>query len=197
MKKSILALGIAAAFLMDEAQDGTQGGAGGAATPEKKVKFAAKEYDLDTGLLEIKFGDGETISVNVFELPDAIKTQLMLHGAAQKLGDSYAGAKGDYSVAKSSVNDVVAQLQSGDWRAAGGEGEAKPRIGELAEAVARVKGVDVDSAKSAVEKMTDEQRKAVRAHPRIKAAIATIRAEKAQAELAKAEASGEVEVAGL
>lgn len=165
---------------------------------EGKVKFASKEYDLDTGMFEITFGDGTVISQNVDELPDEMKRNLMFHGFGQKVGDSYAGAKGDFSKAKSAASDVIEQLKNGDWRA-GRDGEAKPRLGELADAIARVKGIEVAEARAAVDAAaaldgTDEQKKAGaeklknwRAHPRIKAALAAIRAEKAQADL---EASG-------
>ena len=110
----------------------------------------------------------------------------MLHGAAQKIGDSYAGAKGDYDKAVEAAKGVIDQLAQGVWRAARGEGEARPRLGELAEAIARIKGVDRDKAMAAVEKATDEQRKQWRGNAKVKATIAQIRAEAAAKALEQA-----------
>ena len=155
---------------------------------EKKVKFCDKDYDLDTGVCEFNFGDGEQIVVNVDELPADIQRQLTLHGMCQKGGDSYAGAKGNYAEAKANLRQVIANLASGSWGSAG-EGEGKPKLGELSQAIARIKGIDLTVATAAVEKADDAKRKEWRAHPKIKAAIAQLRAEKAQAELDKAEAT--------
>lgn len=170
---------------------------------ESKVKFAAKEYDLDTGEYVITFGDGTVLMQNVDQLPDEMKRNLMFHGYGQKVGDSYAGAKGDYSKAKQAANDVIEQLKNGDWRA-GRDGEGRPRLGELADAIARVKGIPAEQARTAVDaaaaldgdeaakKAGAEKLKVWRAHPKIKAALAALRAEKAQAELEAAGDAGEV-----
>lgn len=155
----------------------------------KAPKFASKEYDLDTGAFEVLFGDGSKVELDVNKVNAELQKKAMFHGIAQKIGDSYAGAKGDFTKARESAQSVIDQLLAGEWRAARGEGEAKPRIGELSEAIARVKSVDLATATAAVEKADDEKRKTWRAHPKVKAAIAAIRSEKAQAELAKAEAS--------
>ena len=149
------------------------------AAEDKKVKFADKEYDMDTGELTITFGNGKVVTVDSNKLSEDIRKQLMLHGLAQKVGDSYAGAKGNYAEAIQSAEDVVEQLIAGVWKAARGEGDAKPRLAELAEAIARIKQVPLEAAQAAVEKGTDEQRKQWRSNAKVKATIAQIRAEKA------------------
>lgn len=164
---------------MSEATAGTETG---------KVKFASKEYDLDSGIFEVKFGNGERLEISLDELNPDTQRRSALHGIAQKVGDSYAGAKGDYAKAVEAARGVMEQLRRNEWQAARGEGEAKPRIGELAEAIALVKAIDLVRATGAVEKATDEKRKEWRAHPKVKAAIADIRARKAREELEKSEA---------
>lgn len=162
-----------------------------AATPEvKKPKFAEKEYDMDTGLVSITFGNGKTVDFDLNRASEEIRKQLALHGASQKIGDSYAGAKGNYSEAVQSAQDVIDQLYAGVWRAAR-EDDARPRLAELAEAIARIKQVDLEKATAAVEKGTDEQRKSWRSNAKVKAVIAQIRAEKAAKALEEAEKSGE------
>ena len=158
---------------------------------EAKAQFCKKDYDLDTGVVSFSFGDGETIEVNVNELPANIQSTLLLHGMSQKGGDSYAGAKGNYAEAKSSLRSVIEALQAGNW-GTGREGEGGPRLGELSAAIARIKGIELDVASAAVEKADEAKRKEWRAHPKIKAVIAQIRAEKAQAALEAAAESGDV-----
>jgi len=154
---------------------------------ETKAKFAEKEYDVETMQGSITFGDGASMDFEVNKLTPEIQKTLALHGLMQKLGDSYAGAKGDYAVAKASVQSVWDQLIDGNWRAAKAAGEAKPRTTELSAAIARVTGKDILEVQAKVAEADDAKRKAWRALPAVAAAIAEIRAEKAKATAAKAE----------
>lgn len=149
-----------------------------------KTKFAEKT--IIDGKLSIAFGNGTVVSVSLDDIPEELHVDLALHGLSQKLGDSYAGAKGDYEFAIKNVTQVVEQLKSGEWRASRGSGESKPRVGELAAAVARVKGISVDEALKVIDALDDESKKAVRNHAQIKLAISQIRVEKAQEAAAKA-----------
>lgn len=156
-----------------------------AAGTGKAPKFAKKEYDLDTKVLSIEFGNGTVLECEVGDLSPEIQTQLMLHGAAQKIGDSFAGAKGNFNVGIESAKGVIEQLKAGEWR--GGGDEARPRLAELAAAIARLRGAELEKVTAAVEKATDEQRKAWRSNPQVKAMIAQQRAEKAAKQLEGAE----------
>lgn len=153
------------------------------AAAETKVKFCKKEYDLDTGVVSFAFGNGETVELDTKEYSEQIRNQLMLHGISQKGGDSYAGVKGNYAEAIANLKEVHENLKQGVWKAAPGEGDARPRLAELAEAIARLKSVPLDKATSAVEAATDDQRKEWRSNAKVKHAIAQIRAEKAAAAL--------------
>jgi hypothetical protein len=151
---------------------------------ETKVKFAEKSSEGTS--VSFKFGNGTELVLDVSTLNEDIQTELMLHGALQKIGDSYAGAAGDYDFAIGNAQKVIDNLIAGAWKAAREGGEAKPRTGELAEAIARLKGIEVGDAQALVDGLSDEQRKAVRAKDAVKAAVAQIRYEKAQAKAAKA-----------
>lgn len=157
---------------------------------EPKVKFLAKEYDLDNGVAEFKFGDGRLLSFNVDGLSDDIKRELLFHGVMQKVGDAAAGVKGNYDEGVANCGRVIEQLQAGQWTATRGGGEAKPRVTDLANAIARLKGIEVETALSAVEAATDEQRKAWRALPAVKLEMARIREERARKALEAAVAAG-------
>jgi hypothetical protein len=172
-KKGILATAVALA-MASEAADG------------KKLKFCDKDFDLDEKKVIFAFGNGTTLELEVGSLTPELQTRLMLHGALQKIGDSYAGAKGDFAQGIRDAQAVIDGLKSGEWRSAAGEGEGRPRLGELAEAVSRIKQVPLDKAMAAVEKMDDKARKDIRSNAKVKAVIAQIRAEKAQKELESA-----------
>ena len=159
---------------------------------QPKVKFLSKEYDLDSGTAEFKFGDGRLLSFNVDALSDDIKRELLFHGVMQKVGDAAAGAKGSFDDGVANCGRVIEQLQAGQWTATRGGGEAKPRVTDLANAIARLKGIEVEKALSAVEAATDEQRKAWRALPAVKLELARIREERARKALEEAVKSGEV-----
>lgn len=180
MQKKLLGLAIGSALMAAEGATASTGG-----SADAKVKFCEKEYDPDTKVCYFAFGNGVKLELDVNSLSPEMQTQLMLHGAIQKIGDSYAGAKGNYVEGVQSAKDVIAQLQAGEWRA-GRDDSARPRLEELAGAIARIKGVDVAKAKAAVESATDDQRKEWRSNAKVKAEIAKMRAEKAAAALEQA-----------
>lgn len=173
------------------------------------MAFIEKEYDIDAKSSTITIG-GEAQEFDTSELPEDIKTTLMLHGLNQKLGDACASIKG--AIAKAAgketkdvsddevkpkaieaVQEVWAQLVRGDWRAVKGE-EAKPRISEVALAISRLQSIPVDQAQTLVASVDKEKLAKWRAHPQMKLAIAQIRQEKAQAKLAAEMAkAGQVE----
>jgi len=176
------------------------------ASASGRVSVAKHFFDLDTGEYSIEFSDGDKIEFNVdTDFPEETQRRLKFHGIRQKSGDSYAGAKGNVHVAKQNVKEVIDGLRAGEWNTGRGEGEARPRLGELAEALERVKGLSAEDAKATVEKIAalegDEAAKKagqkklaeIRAHPKVKSALADIRAERARKELeAAVGASGEL-----
>jgi len=154
------------------------------------AKVASKVLDFESKGVEFEFSGKEPQLIKLEDFSPDIQLHLALHGLSQKLGDAYSSSKGDVDVAQTMFNDALAQLKAGDWRAARGEGESKPRTTELAEAVARIKGLPVDEVNAALKEASDEQLKTMRSNERVKATIAVIRAEKAQARLEKLEADG-------
>jgi hypothetical protein len=153
-------------------------------TEETKVKFADKSSA--GSVVSFKFGNGTILTLDVSTLDESIQTDLMLHGALQKIGDSYAGAAGDYDFAIGNAKKVIDNLVAGEWKSAREKGEAKPKTGELAEAIARIKGIDTAQAAELVNSLDDDQRKTLRTKDKVKATIAQIRFEKAQKKAAEA-----------
>jgi hypothetical protein len=159
-------------------------------TPEvKKIKFCEK--DSDGSVVSFKFGNGVELSLDLTTLDESVQEALMVHGALQKIGDSYASAGGDYAFAQAAAEKVIANLQAGLFNAARtGSGEGKKSSTELAQALAALQNKDVAAVSAALEAATDEQRKTLRAHPAVKAKIAEMRAAKAAEALAKAGDAG-------
>jgi len=154
-------------------------------TEEKKIKFCEKTSEGT--VVSFKFGNGTLVTLDLSELGEDIQQDLMVHGALQKIGDSYASAGGDYAFAIAAAEKVAENLRAGLWGTVrSGSGESKKSVGELALAVAALQGKDVAEVAATLEAATDEQRKAVRAHPAVKAKIAEFRAAKAAEALAKA-----------
>ena len=96
--------------------------------------MARTTKNIDTSALTVSFSfaDGGVRVYDLNELPEAIKDRLMLHGAAQKLGDSYAG-RDDH---EDCTEAVWSNLMEGNWGAERGSGledklaEAQDRLDE-------------------------------------------------------------------
>lgn len=156
---------------------------------EKKIKFCEKSGEGTVA--SFKFGNGHIITLDLAELSEEIQQELMLHGALQKIGDSYASAGGDFAFAIAAADKVIDNLRNGLWGSTrAGSGEGKKTSGELVTALAQLQNKEVAEVIAALEAATDEQRKAIRAHPAVKAKIAELRAQKAQEALAKAGDAG-------
>ncbi len=158
-----------------------------------KVKVAEKDVNEETGTVSIAFTNGTSLSAALSELSEGIVQRLALHGLSQKLGDSYASVKGDVGAAVAKAQDVLDRLMAGEWAGAGSGGGMQ--LGELSEAIARIKNVPLERATAAVAGAPKEKITAWRANAKIKQVIAEIRLEKAKA---RAEgADDELEVEGL
>lgn len=171
----------------------SQGFATGPKSASGRIQVAKKDYDSETATFSIVFADGTSHEVALSDLPQEIQLNLALHGLSQKLGDSYASVKGDVNAAKEKFAATLKQLLAGEW-AAKREGEGSSKVTELAEAIARIKGVEVSVANAAVGKATDDQIKGWKANAKVKAVIAEIRAEKAAKRASKAEGDGELQI---
>lgn len=155
---------------------------------EKKVQFCKKSSEGET--VFFTFGNGTVLSLDLSSLSDEMRSELMIHGALQKIGDSYASAGGDFAFGIAGASKVIENLENGLWGTVRAAGEGKQKTGELAQALAILQNADVATVAIALEAATDEQRKAFRSHPAVKAKIAELRAAKAAEALAKAGDAG-------
>ena len=152
-----------------------------------KAKLVEKIADVEAGSVVFKFEDGTETAFDVSRVSDAVRARLALHGASQKIGDSYAGAGDDeiadpLAYAKERVADTIAQLYAGDWRTVStGTG------GILAEAMAAVSGKSREECAEALAGMSDDEKKDLRKKKKIAAALGRIKLSRDAARVARLE----------
>jgi hypothetical protein len=140
-----------------------------------KAKMVEKVPDLEAGSVVFKFEDGSETVFDITRVSDEIRAKLALHGASQKIGDSYAGAGDDeiadpLAYAKERVSDTIERLYAGEWRTATvGTG------GILAEAMAAVSGKSREECSALLAEMSDDEKKDLRKKKKIAAALARIK----------------------
>lgn len=148
-----------------------------------------------TGVIRFTFEGQEDVTIDCNALNDEMKFNRLVHGVSQTVGDSYAGAGKEpnpNAAARQFADETVKQLLAGILRASSGGG---PRITDLAVAYAKVSGETIEAAIELVEGLNDEESKALRAKPRIKAALLAITAQRAAEKAAAAAKAAEAEEA--
>lgn len=173
---------------------------------DKSFIYANGDESAPTGV-QFKFVNGQVLSINLPDLDQEMIANLACHGAGQKVGDAYAGCKGNVDDAIESASAVIERLLSGDWAA---EREAAgPSPNMVAEAVIAAKtaagiAFDVEATRTKyVGKDTAEARKRALENVDVKAHYERLRAEAAAkraadaAEKAKAGSGAGASVADL
>lgn len=154
-----------------------------------RVSICTKTVREDMSGVDFTFSNGEVLSVDISSIPDEVIAHLICHGISQKVGDSYTGQK-DAAEAHATASALVERLQGGEWTAARqSSGGGAGRVTQLAEALARACGKTVPECVAVLDGMDDDQKKQLRQHDAIKAQLAIIKAEAAQAAAAKAQES--------
>lgn len=134
----------------------------------------------ETGVTFTVIETGETLTCDVSALPKEIIPNLLVHAINAKVGDSAADPTQN---ALEAMTNTWNQLVEGIWNAKGSGGSG-PKVTQLAEALSRVTGQDMDTVTAKLADMTDEQKKGLRKHAQVKAALSEISKERA-AEKAK------------
>jgi hypothetical protein len=177
-----------------------------------------KIIDVAAGTITFQFEDGTAAngdqpavpgSTQVFDIsklkatPEGLATleRLAIHGASQKIGDSYAGAKESgtdpVAYAKEAVKDTIEQLYANKWSVTR-TGSGAPRTTLLVIAVSAVSGQSIEEVQTSIESLSDEEKAALQKQPKIRAKLAALQAEKAverAAKLAKDAADAEAKEA--
>jgi len=160
-------------------------------------KFLAKLMPDDVGgkANSVRFilGNGVEVLASLESYSEGMKTKLALHGLSQKIGDSAAGFSKDrdFHGAFGAMQQVEDNLREDLWSSRSGGGTS-----DLVSVLAELQGASLEAAQAAVDKMNEEQLKAVKANPQVKAAIAKLVSDRAT-ELAKSAAPLDELLAGI
>jgi hypothetical protein len=139
------------------------------------IKMAKKQKLVDG--VRFTFTDGTEFDYLLSRLSDDMVRQLAVHGLAQKVGDSYASAE-NLAEAKANAEATWENLVRGDFKA-----RAQGSGGLAVEALARIKGLDMETAQEAWNDLDEESRDTLKKNPRVKVMIEMIRGEKAAEKL--------------
>lgn len=148
--------------------------------------MAKKTTDVESKTVTFDFGDGRVETFQLDNVSETMLIQLALHGASQKIGDSYASAKSataetdvdpnDWSQAQ--ANGVIGQLADDDWSV---RQPGSASVTDLATALAEAAPCTVEEA---IERLADsdkDDKAALRKHPDVAAVLARIKRERAEA----------------
>lgn len=149
--------------------------------------MAKKSVNVENQSVAFSFDDAGEASIILSDLSADIITQLALHGLSQKVGDSYAGAKGavenldvtadEWSLAQ--AEETIKQLVEGNWAVRSGGGAA--RVTDLASALAEASGAPVEDMVSKLAEASKEEKAALRKHPQVALILARFKEERAAA----------------
>jgi hypothetical protein len=126
--------------------------------------------------IEFQFANGKTLAFDTAKAPANVRELATVHGFSQKIGDSYASAE-TVPEAIENAEAVIAALLAGSWNA----GRSAGGVSLVIEAVARVYKISAEKAKAKFDSLSEADRGAVTKHPTIKAEMARIRLERAEA----------------
>lgn len=167
-------------------------GANGAPDEPTRAKIATREYDFENAQCTIvgagvtfNFANGESLVCDPADLPEEVRSRVMLFGLGTRIRNAYASVKGDVVAAAKIARDEFDQLKRGVWveRASGGEESVAPSIKVLAECLAEVTGKDSEACLTAVQKLDKKTRAGLRRDPRIAALYEAKRPKKAPAQV--------------
>lgn len=153
--------------------------------------MAKKTTDIEARTVAFDFDDGEaSIVIEYDKLSDAMKIHAGLHGISQKGGDSYASAKKTCAEtgadpvewSRAQCEQVQTQLYNDDWTVrVAGAGTTTDLAVAFEEVTSETLSPDLDA----------DQKKALRAHPQIKAVLDRIKLERQARKAAVSEALAE------
>lgn len=150
-------------------------------------KGKKQRITVDGTVLKIEYPSiRKSLTVDVGQFSDEVKFDAMIHGFKQKYGDAESGGTAAEKYAM--VQRIVEAHHAGAWDVAAG---ARDNSAIILEAVARVKGVPLEQVVAAADALGDEREATIKewgTNLKIKAMIASIRAERATAAAEEAEA---------
>lgn len=116
------------------------------------------------GGVRFDFVNGETRTLLLSELPQAIINYSAVHGLKQKIADDWAGAKDDQGQ-PASLEDIVlmcdemmARLRAGDWAVQRAAGDSMAGASVVIRAISEVSGKTVSEVKALLDKRLEQMK---------------------------------------
>lgn len=158
----------------------------------KKIPFLRKIIDVTKGEIRFVLGNGQEVVCELARVSPGNLERARYHGLSQKIGDSVAGYSKDsaFGAAFAELMTVRDQMYSPDW-SSGREGGGGGGLELLVQALARVKKLDVEIVRPAVEKATVDKRKAWASNAKVAEVILRIKAEQASARVKETKATAD------
>ena len=128
------------------------------------MKIATKQVDVESSVVTFHFANGKKLVCIIDDLPAEMVTRLALHGASQKVGDSYAAAtENGWSVDDcfAEASAVWQNLIDGTWSDRAG------RVSGVVAAMAEVFGKEYDECLAVWGKLDAKAKRAVAKDPKI------------------------------
>lgn len=152
------------------------------ATKGKKQKITVDGTKVKVEYPTIK----KSLAFDTAEFSAEVKFEAMMHGFKQKYGDAESGGTPADKFAMASR--ILEAHRAGEWDVGAG---ARDNSAIVAEAVSRIKGLELAAVTKVLESLDEEKRaekvKEWASNAKVKAEVATIRAERAQAAADEAE----------
>jgi hypothetical protein len=157
-------------------------------TTTTTARVPAITADIFGSVLTLTFADGRVLTLDTATLTDDIRHAAMLHGLKQKLVDGAAIARNpetgrsatldDKFNAVREIYDRITDPAAPAWNKgrSGGEGDGSNTL--LLRALCKMSGKSPAVMAALLESKTKEEKKALRANPKVAAIIAEIQAER-------------------
>ena len=146
------------------------------------MAFLTKTYIKEDGKIvgaKMELGDGRSVVMMNDDYPDEIVPQALAHCSHQKIGDGASGfsAAKDYLGAYQKMVAIRDNLVNNLWSS-----RATPGISDLVQAFANITGKSLSEAQGEIDLMEEDTFEALKKEKPIKAEIARIKYERAQAQ---------------
>lgn len=140
-------------------------------------KLTPEDVGGEKGCMIFVLGNGVKVRACLEDYSQEIRDRLALHGLSQKVGDSTSNLSKDrdFHGAFTKMQGVEDNLRGGIWSDRSGTGTA-----DLVTVLAKMQGASLEDTQAAVDKMDEEQLKAVKGNPTVKAALADLVAKRAK-----------------
>jgi hypothetical protein len=148
------------------------------------TKKSAVAASIEGTVLTLTFANNEVLCIDSYNLSKQITDAAILHGLKQKLVDAAAIARNPDTGASATIEDKYNAVKEifdritspdGTWNKLRGDGAPRQSGGILLRALMAISGMSFEDAQAELDNCTDDEIKALRAMPKVKAKMEELR----------------------